>query len=948
MHTPQSIANAVLALVIAVMVSWPAIAHAQTVTGALFGRVTDQTGLPLPGVTVTITSPQLITGQEVRVTDEAGQFRFATLAVGTYTVTFTLQGFTTLRRENVQLSAGAAVAVDGQLQVAALGEVVTVSGASAVIDLKNSQQVATVTQQLIQTLPNRSFVDAYHLMPGIVDGAYRDVTPGASSVNGGSSRNNRLNLEGANVNDAAYGYPSTDLSYEIIQEVQVTTAGISAEFGGASGGVFNVITKSGGNKVSGQTSLYYTGNTLQGSNVTDAMKALGTERGTTTKKSLQGGASLGGPVLRNRLWYFGDYQRKNDDSTMIGIAPTVTERANLYFAKMTGQVSNSNRLEGFFSGRSKYYYPWIPDVDLKDDAAQRDGDQYNTIFNGKWTETLGSSTFIEINGNRSNQWWYANWPNAAPDQIGYIDRATGATFGGIYRGHGSPVHRNTRQVKADISHFAQHLIRGSHDFKAGVSYDLAYSAENRVWGTTGMVQYVFNSVPDRIGFSNYPVNPVGNTATTAAYAQDQWSLSDRLTLNLGVRFEHVTSWFPATTVGGINMPKVDVPEEKGLVSASSVSPRLGVVYDLTGDKRTVVKATFGYYYDQLGSTDFASVAKWAEGQRIFTWNDLNGDLKFQQNEQGALISDSTIAKPTGIDPDLRTPYWTQFTLGFQREIASGISVGLTGIYKKQFDVIQTIDAARPFDLAYQPVTLSNPLDRQPITVYAMRPAYQTLPTQLFITNPSASDCSFCVDPELQYKAIEFTFNKRTGDRWGLQGSYVYSHAEGNLGTHHRTVTSSIYSNPNNLVNAWGSTTLDRPHQFKLLLNYEAPYGFDVSGIYEAQSGVPLQQAAGVLGPQVAFTAAASPQLAFERIVVVKGEAPGTHRMSFQHLLSTRIERRFPLGGSRSLGILLDLSNILNVSAVNYLKSVRVDLPDYQKPGDLVQPRTARLGIRLRF
>ena len=948
LRTADRVASRATLVVVALLTLGNFAVSAQTLTGSIFGTVFDTGGLALPGVTVTVSSPQLIQGQESRVTNDRGQYRFPALPPGTYTVTFELSGFAVLRREDVALQAGTAVGVNERLAVAGVRETVTVRGGSPLVDVKQSQRQETMTQEILEHTPVRLFVDAYHLLPGVVDGQYRDITPGASSVHGSTSKQNRLNLEGANLDDAAYGYPASDVSPEIIQEMQVTTAGVSAEFGGAAGAVINVITKSGGNAFSGALTTFFNNDKLQGSNITDALRAEGLSVGTTQKLRWSAGGSLGGPVLRNKVWFFGDFQRREEEFTMIDFPWTITDEQDMYFGKLTSQIASKHRLEGFTQYRTQYQYPFIPDVDLKDEKVIRDSDFTNPVASLKWLGTLTANTFLEANTSFMNLTWNAGWPHSSRDEIGYTDRSTGDIFGGIYRGHGTPVRRNNRRVKADISHFTDKFLHGSHEFKGGLALDRLITSEHRDWGNHGMGLQLFNGAPDRVVISNFPVNPVGTADTLSFYLQDQWSVR-RLTLNLGLRFERSEFWFPATELGGINIPVQQFPEQRDVASFNTLSPRLGVVYDLTGDQRTVVKASWGRFYNQIASRDFIDAAPFAEGAWTYRWNDLNGDLLYQANERGTLVSDTTVPNPSAIDPNLKPSYWENFTVGLERELFKGAALGISGIFKKEYDVVETIDAGKPFDEAYLPVSVINPLTDSPLTVYALKPEFQAKPVQRFVTNPTAGMCSFCSDPpSLQYRGLEFTFNRRMENRWQLHGSYVWSKAEGNRGTHHRTTLSSVYANPNNLVNAWGRSTLDRPHQFKLMGTVQAPLDLWLSMVYVGQSGVPYQQAMGVLGRTVAFTTADSPLLAFERIITVKGEAPGTLRMSTQHLVSVRGDKRFNLGANRQLGIVLDVTNLLNTSAVNYVRNVRVDQPTFGLAGDLVLPRTLRLGLRFSF
>ena len=209
---------------------WPAAsAGAQTVTGTIFGRVIDSDQGVMPGVTVTLASPNLIGGEQVRTTDARGEFRFPALPPGLYAVRFELSGFQTLNREGIVLDAGASRAVDVAMAVSGVEETVTVVGGAPLVDTKSAQMSTVAGDEVLQNIPTgRTFVDVFNLMPGVVYGRYNVATTGTNSVHGGSVRNNVFSLDGVNVNDPLVAYPGTDVNLEVIAEVQITTAGMSA------------------------------------------------------------------------------------------------------------------------------------------------------------------------------------------------------------------------------------------------------------------------------------------------------------------------------------------------------------------------------------------------------------------------------------------------------------------------------------------------------------------------------------------------------------------------------------------------------------------------------------------------------------------------------------------------------------------------------------------------
>lgn len=913
----------------------------QTVTGTLFGRVVDGGQLPLPGATVTITSPQLIGGAQTRVTDESGAYRFPALPPGTYAIAVEMSGFSNYSREAVVLTAGSSVGVDAELALGGFAEEVTVTGGAAMVDTKNSQMGETANREFIENVPTgRTFVDVFNLMPGVVSGSYNVATTGTNSVHGGSVRNNVFSLDGANVNDPLVAYPATDVNLEMIEEVQVTTAGMSAEFGSASGAVFNVITKSGSNVLAGQANGYFRNESLQSSNVTDDLRAQGVREGTKLNQASDWGGSVGGPIVKDRLWYYLNYQSIDENRTVINFPSDVVADQNAYFAKGTTQLSPRNRIDGFYQYRLRYDTPFIPNVNEQDAAVWREHRQSNHTTNLKWTSTLTDRTFIEARGSIANQRRFTSFPNAGDNDYGYQDTGTNAIFGGWYRELARPGDRNSRQAKVDLTHFVSGGV-GSHEVKTGVAYDVLFNDEYREWLAGARRHILFNGRPDRIQLSNAPVDQKGGLNQWAVYVQDQWSATSRLTLNLGLRFESIEGWYPAGSNGGVNMPRVEYPEQRDVLTFKNVAPRLGATFDLFGNRRTVLKGTYGNYYNQVYTSEFDAAVPFAFGSQVYLWNDLNSDLIWQPGEEGRLISDSTVPALGRIDPDVRQSYVRSATLGVEHKLAPNVAVGISYILKREYDLAETLNAALPFDEAYVPASLTNPATGQPITIYPLRTQFQGAPTERLYTNPGTAECAFCPDLRRDYQAVELTLSRRMKDGWQLFGSYVYSRSEGNKGNGHSESQGDVYANPNNLVNVDGRLTLDRPHQVKLQGTYELPFGIAMSATYSGLSGTPWAR-------QVRFVRADTPLMVAETQIVVRAEPIGAQRLDFVHDVSLRAEKRFRLGANRTIGLIVDVFNLLNASTVTGLQQTRTDLPAFGLPGQIVLPRSVRLGARFGF
>jgi hypothetical protein len=938
----RSMRSLAVAVALTVLAAVPP-TEAQTVTGTILGQVVDETGGVLPGVSVTVSSPQLIGGQQTRTTGASGEFRFLALPPGTYEVGFSLNGFGALKREGVILGAGATATIDAQLKPAQLAEAITVEGESAMVDVKSAQLRETATAELIDNVPTaRAFTDVFNLLPGVTSGKYNVATTGTNSVHGGTVRNNVFSLDGVNVNDPLVAYPGTDANLEMIQEVQVTTAGMSAEFGSASGAVFNVITKSGSNRFSGQVNGYLRDEGLQSDNITDELRAQGIRQGTKLTKANEWGASLGGPVRTDRLWFYGNYQKINESRTIINYPSSVEADQDMAFVKLTAQASTRNRIDAFYQYRLRYDEPFQPSINERDPKVFRQHRQSNNTWNLKWTSTISDTTFVELRGSIADQRRFTDFPNAEENDYGYQDTSTGLISGGWYRELARPGNRNSRTVKADLTHFASSFLGGSHELKVGASRDWLINEETREWLAGARLHILVDGRPDRINLSNAPVSQAGRVDQIALYAQDQWTLGRRLTLNLGLRFETIEGWYPEGSSGGVNVPQQTFPETRDVINMNNLSPRLGLVYDLTGDRKTVLRAGYGRFYNQIYTSEFDAAVPFAFGTRVFRWADANGDRVFQNGEQGALISDSTVARLGRIDPDVKQSFNDSLNVGLERELSQDVSVGAMFLWKKEYDLAETVDAAYPFDEAFQPITLPNKVTGAPITIYAQRSTSTGRPTVRLYTNPDASFCGFCVDLERNYRAVELTFKKRMSNRWQLFGSYVYSKSTGTKGQGHNESQGAVFGNPNNLLYVDGRTNLDRPHQLKLHGTWQAPWGIHLSGAYQVVSGLPWARTMRyVRGTD-------SSQIVVESQIVVRVEPIGAQRFDAEKQLDLRAEKKIGLGHGRSLGIIADLFNVFNASTVTAVQQTRIDHADFGKPGEILLARTLRLGARLEF
>jgi hypothetical protein len=375
-----------------------------------------------------------------------------------------------------------------------------------------------------------------------------------------------------------------------------------------------------------------------------------------------------------------------------------------------------------------------------------------------------------------------------------------------------------------------------------------------------------------------------------------------------------------------------------------VAPRLGIVWSLDEQKRTAVKASYGRYYDSVLVTNVPNSVSGGTAQ--FDWIDRNGNRKFEDGELGTQRSAFAVLRNRPeVDPNLRNPYVDAFNIGVDRQIGTSIGITVSGIFTRQRDIFARTDLNKPSS-AYLPVTVTNPLTSQPMTIYTLDPAFQTVPSNTILTNP----------PELErsYKGLEVGVHKRMSHRWELQGSFNLARGNGTIGNSFGSTTGGQnYANPNLLINASGPVDLDATVQIKLAGTYVAPYGILLSSYYSGISGYPVHSsdtfpddpAAGAY--TLRFSREDNPAIIVEPFIQVAGVQRGTYKGDFRNLLSFRAEKEFRIWNTR-LSFKCDVFNVFNISTVSAVQTIKVSLPNFLAPATIENPRAIRLGVRLAF
>jgi hypothetical protein len=372
---------------------------------------------------------------------------------------------------------------------------------------------------------------------------------------------------------------------------------------------------------------------------------------------------------------------------------------------------------------------------------------------------------------------------------------------------------------------------------------------------------------------------------------------------------------------------------------------------VVGDHRTTVKASYSRFYYQLNTSNTIIANPARPGFVEYDWVDRNEDRIYQPGEEGLLRMDTrpNPARLPTVDPNLKNQHNDVISLVFEHAFGASWTISITGIIKREGDLLGTVNGAIPFS-AYNPVTVANPITGLPMTIYTLRNEFRAVQPQTILTNPGERPGD-PVKLERKYDGLELVARRRLRGSYQLEASYVWGRGEGNVGNNPGESQNAVYTNPNGLINAYGDLSLGPEHQFKLIGSYRAPYGIVLSGFFQALSGVPISEAP--LGSvrkgtaTVRFFRTAYPQIQSETFIDVAAEPAGTHKFDAQTRLDARAEKQFRFrGGAFAVGV--DVFNVFNEGTVVRVQDLRYDGTNYLLPAEVQSARQARFFLKWNF
>ena len=768
---------------------WPATADAQS---AITGVVRDTSGAVLPGVTVEAASDALIERGRSVVSDGQGVYRIVDLRPGVYSVTFTLTGFNTFKREGIDLPSEFTATVNAEMRLGTVEETITVTGESPVVDTTTAVHTQVLDRDAIDAIPTgRSIQGLGQLIVGIGlnlpdTGGARAMQQTYMSTHGMTLANNTVMVDGLMVNGLQLdGGVQSYFNDAMNQEVSYQTSGIGADT--AAGGVrLNMIPREGGNRFSGDYKLSFRPGDWQSDNLTARHQARGLTLGNAIDRIVDTTFALGGPLMRNKIWFFTSarYYSVNNfvantffDDGSPGIDDQYIKSA---MARVTWQISPRNKLAAYFDEIDKYRGH---DMQSNEDPETASLRWFSPAYNTgslKWTSTVTNRMLLESGYSRNLEYytnnyqegvekprftteWFANASRLENDLGGRITAATSQTTQ-------SPERHN---LQTSLSY-----VTGAHNFKAGFQYtwgdfwhtldangDLTQQYRSNSTG----VRY---SVPDSVVIRNTPLY-YGERLNRdfGIYAQDSWRVA-RLTVNAGIRWENLKAQVLASeSPAGRFVPTRSTADIESLPNWKDWAPRFGVVYDLMGNGRTAIKYSLNRY-NQIRTTGIAANYNPFLSQTVqLPWRDINRN-DIAEGERGCTgyprvgceIDFTTLSSNFGIAAlneygNYPRTWNLESALEVQHELVPRLSVSGSWFKGNFHNLTTTINQS--WSLAdYTPYTFYNPLTGQPFEVFARSAAASQRPTRNLDT----------FDPERkqQYEAVSAEF------RWRLpKGGQVF-------------------------------------------------------------------------------------------------------------------------------------------------------------------------------
>jgi hypothetical protein len=881
-------------------------ADAQT-RSSITGVVTDATHAVVPGVTVTLASPDLVGGAQTIVTGQDGAYRFSDLPPGLYNVSAQLSGFQALDRSSMRLLFGTTLTVDFTLAVGNVAERMEVVGRAPAVDVTTARSTSKIDENLLQATPTvtdqRNGLEIMAMSPGV----------NLRSALGAARDANEVLLDGSPATaPERQATNAAVINSDWMEEIQVVAVGANAEYGEFSGAVVNFVLKGGSNQKHGLLEYRAVPGSWIGNNVGGLDPTLqGRFTGTTILTQWDANAQMGGPIVKDRLFYFGGFQRIRNDTIAAGAPLTpgpTTQSQWRALGKLSWAASPSVRLEGSVQSNN---------VKLEGNgtgtATPETGSvnsEPNTLVSTRATWTPNVKTMVEVRagGLRYEQ---------------SIDPKTGGRTG-------PPPHRDTitgissvnlasyrflHETRfgfgGSITRYEDHARGQHHELKAGVDVNrIGFYSESGFPGGLSFVDR--NSAADQVTIWAGDAISASGTRTTF-YVQDGWRVTDRIRLEPGLR---------------VSFNRGSTPTAGDVYNTTPIDPRFGLAWDIAKDHKTVVRAHYGRYHEAFGTTEYQFTDTATQTVQITAR--VNGPGNYTE------LTRLTPANNLLVDPDIRQAYMDQYMVGIERELFTDFSVSAQYIERDSRDQFNWIDTKS----IYTPVSVRDP---GPDNV-AGNADDGAVFTAYNLSNPGVGNRVFTNIGSRRYRALQLIAQKRFSKGWQVLAGYTRASANGSvnnqlLDNYGGTVANNPFLSPNNAINSVGRNTLDPPHQLLVRGSYHFAVlgGFNVGPAYRYISGNAMSRTAVFRLTQGNTT--------------IRVEPRGSFPTGATNSADIRFDKTFPLGSkARQLSVYLDIFNVNNQGVATGAAAPNTEASGatYGVPVGWSPPRTYLISGRLTF
>ena len=922
----RELAFILVALPVSLLLSVTDVAGQAQTTGSIVGRVTDESGAVLPGVTVTATSPALLVPEVVVSTDAQGDYRLAPLPIGTYRVEYTLQGFQTLRSDNLRLTAGFVARLDAALKVGAIEESIVVT-ATPTIDVQSSGPATVLTKETLEIVPSSrsGIISLLNQSPSVraqndVGGSQTHSMPAMRVYGISAQANSWLVLEGVVATDAGQtGGGGSYFDYATLEEARMQTIANDVETPNR-GVNLNLIVKSGGDEFHGGAFWEQTNHSFQSSNLTTDLEAQGIRDPNKLLQRYFGGGDFGGRVIRNKLWFYTALHTRRNEVEALGVflpdgsVQTVEQSQLMRTNKVSYQMRRSQKL--IFFDYQQYLVKDDPMTVLQSWETKQNNDQPQHTNKLEWQGVKGSSLVASFQVSRWRSHVTHNIKGTGPETI---DIGSQRTSGSGFDAGNIVEHWRPWATRATLGWYRPDLFLGSHDFKAG--YDDVKTTSGRGWisraGTDVGVDYAlrFNGgqALDMIIY-NAPNFPRTTVHSSGVYVADQWSASRQLTLNLGLRWARDDGYVPAQCRDagsfkdntGQSLFPARCNEHVQAATQYSLSPRLYFAYDLMGNGKTAIKGGWGRFADWRNGNQVLALNPNVALQRRYTWRDLNLNRNYDPGEVDLSATSTDFIEEVGrgntaiantvVNLDQPQTKEDQLSLSIEHELRQNLSVRVTGLYSRRFDIVLSENLLRGPEVYTIANTrpdpgpdgrLSTSDDTGQFLTWLEYPAqYRPREFQVnrLVGNDAATD---------YFKTIEVSAMKRLSNGWQVLTSYSATKSQ-------IPVPEGANINPNTYILSANNTW---EWLYRASGAYVFPRNVMVSLNFEHRSGDVQARTVALTGGGTIPT------------ITLRAEPIGALRLPHQNTVDVRASKRFNLGAGRNIEVQVNLFNVGNANTV---------------------------------